>query len=45
MVQYGEGFFTSLGFDPLPETFWKRSLFVKPQRPRRGLPRQRLGRG
>lgn len=30
MVKTGEGFFTSLGFDPLPETFWKRSLFVKP---------------
>ncbi|HSG34543.1 MAG TPA: M2 family metallopeptidase [Sphingomonadaceae bacterium] len=31
MVKYGEGFFSSLGFDPLPETFWERSLFVKPQ--------------
>ncbi len=31
MVKYGEGFFTSLGFAPLPETFWKRSLFVKPR--------------
>jgi peptidyl-dipeptidase A len=31
MVRYGEGFFTSLGFDKLPDTFWKRSLFVKPQ--------------
>ena len=31
MVRYGEGFFTSLGFDPLPATFWDRSLFVKPQ--------------
>lgn len=31
MVKYGEGFFTSLGFAPLPETFWKRSLFVRPQ--------------
>jgi peptidyl-dipeptidase A len=30
MVKYGEGFFTSLGFAPLPETFWKRSLFTKP---------------
>ena len=30
MVRYGEGFFTSLGFDPLPPTFWERSLFVKP---------------
>jgi len=31
MASYGEGFFTSLGFDPLPKTFWDRSLFVKPQ--------------
>ncbi len=31
MVKYGEGFFTSLGFQPLPKTFWERSLFVKPQ--------------
>jgi peptidyl-dipeptidase A len=31
MVRYGERFFTSLGFEPLPETFWERSLFVKPQ--------------
>ncbi|PSQ92641.1 MAG: hypothetical protein BRD52_04345 [Bacteroidetes bacterium SW_4_67_19] len=30
MVEYGEGFFTSLGLDPLPETFWARSLFEKP---------------
>ncbi len=31
MVKYGEAFFTSLGFAPLPETFWKRSLFTRPQ--------------
>ncbi|MFN0118945.1 MAG: M2 family metallopeptidase, partial [Blastocatellia bacterium] len=31
MVKFGESFFTSLGFDLLPETFWKRSLFVRPQ--------------
>jgi peptidyl-dipeptidase A len=31
MVKVAEGFFTSLGLDPLPETFWKRSLFVKPK--------------
>jgi peptidyl-dipeptidase A len=31
MVRYGEGFFTSLGFAPLPETFWQRSLFAKPR--------------
>src|SRR4029078_3400586 len=30
MVRYGESFFTSLGFDPLPPTFWDRSLFLKP---------------
>ncbi len=30
MVRYGERFFVSLGFDPLPETFWERSLFTKP---------------
>jgi peptidyl-dipeptidase A len=30
MVRYGEGFFTSLGFDPLPETFWERSQFTQP---------------
>ena len=30
MVRYGEGFFSSLGFDPLPDTFWERSLFVQP---------------
>jgi peptidyl-dipeptidase A len=30
MVKYGEGFFTSLGFAPLPSTFWERSLFTKP---------------
>jgi peptidyl-dipeptidase A len=31
MVRYGEGFFTSLGFAPLPATFWERSLFSKPK--------------
>ena len=31
MVKGGEGFFSSLGFSPLPETFWQRSQFVKPQ--------------
>jgi peptidyl-dipeptidase A len=30
MARYGEGFFTSLGFAPLPPTFWERSLFTKP---------------
>lgn len=31
MVEIGEQFFTSMGFDPLPQTFWDRSLFVKPE--------------
>ena len=31
MVKYGEGFFSSLGFDPLPKTFWERSMFTKPK--------------
>lgn len=31
MVKGAEGFFTSLGFAPLPETFWTRSQFVKPR--------------
>ena len=30
MVKTGEAFFSSLGFEQLPETFWERSLFVKP---------------
>jgi peptidyl-dipeptidase A len=30
MVHYGEAFFISLGFAPLPKTFWERSLFTKP---------------
>ncbi len=31
LVHYGERFFTSLGFAPLPQTFWERSLFSKPR--------------
>jgi peptidyl-dipeptidase A len=31
MVRIGEHFFTSLGFAPLPKTFWERSLFTKPR--------------
>lgn len=31
MVKLGEGFFTSLGLDPLPQTFWERSLFLRPK--------------
>ena len=30
MVKYAENFFTSMGFAPLPQTFWERSLFTKP---------------
>ncbi len=30
MVHYGENFYKSLGFAPLPATFWERSLFTKP---------------
>ncbi|HWB77305.1 MAG TPA: M2 family metallopeptidase [Nannocystaceae bacterium] len=30
MVKTAEGFFTSLGLDPLPATFWERSMFTKP---------------
>ncbi|KQM19367.1 M2 family metallopeptidase [Novosphingobium sp. Leaf2] len=30
MVKTGEGFYSSLGFDPLPGTFWTRSMIVKP---------------
>ncbi len=31
MVEYAEDFFISIGFKPLPKTFWERSLFVKPR--------------
>jgi peptidyl-dipeptidase A len=31
MVKIGESFFSSLGFDPLPATFWTRSMFTKPR--------------
>ncbi len=30
MVHYGESFFTSLGFDQLPPSFWERSMITKP---------------
>ncbi|MGI0054027.1 MAG: M2 family metallopeptidase [Thermoplasmata archaeon] len=30
LVEYGEGFFVSLGFDRLPESFWNRSMLVRP---------------
>ncbi|AHG87629.1 peptidase M2 peptidyl-dipeptidase A [Gemmatirosa kalamazoonensis] len=31
MAKYAEGFFTSMGFAPLPATFWERSMLVKPR--------------
>lgn len=31
MVKIGEGFFSSLGFAPLPKTFYERSQFLKPR--------------
>jgi peptidyl-dipeptidase A len=31
MVKIGERFFSSLGFEPLPPTFWERSQFTKPR--------------
>lgn len=31
MFKTGEGFYTSLGFAPLPATFWERSQIVKPR--------------
>ncbi len=31
MVKTGEGFYSSLGFAPLPTTFWERSQFTKPR--------------
>jgi peptidyl-dipeptidase A len=30
MVRTGEHFYVSLGFPPLPPSFWERSMFVKP---------------
>jgi peptidyl-dipeptidase A len=31
MVRTGEGFYSSLGFAPLPQTFWERSLITRPR--------------
>jgi len=31
MVERGEHFYSSIGFAPLPKTFWERSLFVRPK--------------
>ena len=30
MVRKAEDFFSGLGFEPLPDTFWQRSMFQKP---------------
>jgi len=30
MVKSAETFFTGIGFDPLPESFWERSMFQQP---------------
>ena len=30
MVRYGEAFFTSVGFESLPASFWDRSMLTKP---------------
>ena len=31
MVETADDFFVSMGFDPMPEAFWERSLITKPQ--------------
>ena len=31
MAHAADDFFNSMGFDPMPETFWQRSLFTKPR--------------
>ncbi len=31
MVKIGEGFYSSLGFTPLPESFWQRSQITRPR--------------
>jgi len=31
MVKTGENFYSSLGYAPLPETFWERSLITRPR--------------
>jgi peptidyl-dipeptidase A len=31
MVRAGERFYTSIGFEALPKTFWERSLFTRPR--------------
>ena len=31
MTKTGENFYSSLGFDPLPQTFWERSMLTRPR--------------
>lgn len=31
IAETGEAFFTSLGFEPLPESFWERSILTRPR--------------
>ena len=31
MAETAQDFFTSMGLDPMPETFWDRSMFVQPE--------------
>ena len=31
MIRAGERFYSSIGFAPLPKTFWERSLFIRPK--------------
>ena len=30
MYRMADDFYTSLGFDPMPDTFWEKSMIVKP---------------
>jgi len=31
LVKTADNFFASLGFDPMPQTFWQRSMFTRPK--------------
>ena len=31
LVRAGENFYSSIGLAPMPETFWQRSLFTRPE--------------
>ncbi|MBL0219925.1 MAG: M2 family metallopeptidase [Myxococcales bacterium] len=42
MVKTGEAFFESLGMEPLPATFWDRSVFAKPEGKVMSCPGQRV---